>query len=103
MNNNPVDEADVVSDEIKGEIYSITERLIILIVIFIIGLILCIIYLCRRIDIKQFSCLYFFICLIYSSMFIMLNVITMFDLVYSNEVRMTKFLDMISIYYKIFN
>ena len=64
MNNNPGDETDVpASDEIKGEIYSTTERWIIFIVIYVVSLILCIIYLFLRIDVKQFSFPIFLLCL----------------------------------------
>ena len=103
MNNNPLNETDKASVENKGELYSRTERWIIFIVIYIVTLILCILYLCCRIDTKQFSFPLFVLCLIYSSFFVMLNVISMFDLLYSNEVGMTKFLDMVSIYYQVFN
>ena len=99
MNNNTLNETDGASDEIKGETYSITERWIILLVIYIVSLILCIIYMCFRIDAKQFSFSLFVLCLIYSSFFVMLNVISLFDLLYSNEVGMVKFVNMISIYY----
>ena len=76
MNNNPVNETDKTSVEIKGELYSRTERWIILIVIYIVTLILCILYLCCRIDTKQLSFPLFVLCLIYSSFFVMLNVIS---------------------------
>ena len=103
MNNNPLNETDGASDEIKGEIYSPIERWIILLVIYIVSLILCIIYMRHRIDYKQFSLPLFVLCLIYSSFFVMLNVISMIDLFFSDEVGMAKLLDMISIYYEIFN
>ena len=44
------------------------------------SLILCIIYLCFRTDGKQFS---FVLCLVYSSLFVMLNIMSMFDLIFS--------------------
>ena len=103
MNNNTLNETDGASHEIKGETYSTTERWIILLVIYIVSLILCIIYMCFRIDAKQFSFSLFVLCLIYSSFFVMLNVISMLDLGFSSEVGMVKFVNMISIYYEIFN
>jgi len=104
MSNNPGDETNAAaSNEIKGEIYSTTERWIIFIVIYLVSFILCIIYLFLRIDVKQFSLPIFILCLIYSSLFVMLNVISMFDLMYSNEVGMEKFIEMVSIFYQIFN
>lgn len=104
MNNNPGDETDVpASDEIKGEIYSTTERWIIFIVIYVVSLVICIIYLFLRIDVKQFSLPIFILCLINSSLFVMLNVMSMFDLMFSSEVGMEKFFDMVSIFYQIFN
>ena len=103
MNNNTLNETDGASDEIKGETYSITERWIILLVIYTVSLILCILYMRHRIDYKQFSLPLFVLCLIYSSFFVMLNVISMLDLGFSSEVGMVKFVNMISIYYEIFN
>ncbi len=65
MNNNPLNETNIASDEIKGETYSTTERWIIFLVIYTVSLILCIIYMCFRIDGKQFSFSLFVLCLIY--------------------------------------
>ena len=87
MNNNTLNETDGASDEIKGETYSITERWIILLVIYTVSLILCILYMRHRIDYKQFS----------------LPLLSMLDLGFSSEVGMVKFVNMISIYYEIFN
>lgn len=104
MSNISLNETDVSSsEEVRGEYYSTWERWTILIVIYVISLIICIIYLFLRIDVKQFSLPIFVLCLIYSSFFVMLNAITLFDLVFSNEVGMKKFFDMVSIYYVFFN
>ena len=104
MSNKPLDETDVqASDEIIGEIYSTLERWIIFIVIYVVSLILCSIYLFWRVDVKQFSFPIFALCLIYSSFFVMLNEMALFDLFFSNEVGMVKFIDMISIFYEVFN
>ena len=104
MDNKPVEETDVPSsDKIKGETYSTTERWIIFIAIYVVSLIICIIYLLLRIDVKQFSFPIFILCLIYSSLFVMLNVMSMYDLLFSHEVGMKKFFEMVSIFYKVFN
>jgi len=104
MDNKPVEETDVpASDKIKGETYSTSERWIIFIVIYVVSLIVCIAYLFLRIDVKQFSLPIFILCLIYSSLFVMLNVMSMFDLIFSNEVGMKKFFEMVSIFYQVFN
>jgi len=104
MSNKPLDETDIpASDEISGEIYSTLERWIIFIIIYVVSLILCAIYLFLRVDNKQFSYLLFALCLVYSSFFVMLNVMTMFDLMFSNEIGMVKFFDMVSIFYDVFN
>ena len=104
MSNTPLDETDIpASDEISCETYSTTEIWIIFAVIYAVSLIICIIYLVYRVDVKQFSFLIFVICLIYSSFFIMLNEMAMLDLFFSHEVGMVQFIDMISKFYKVFN
>ena len=102
MSNQPVDEINTSSsDEIISEIYSTSERWIIFIVLYVVSLILCIIYLCFRTDVKQFSLSIFVLCLIYSSLFVMLNVMTMFDLIFSHEEGYEKFFKMVSNFYQI--
>ena len=104
MNNQSFNETDTTtSDEINVDTYSTGERWIIFIVIYIVSLILCIVYLFLRTDYKQFSLPIFILCLIYSSFFVMLNVMAMFDLIFSNEKGMIKFFEMVSIFYEIFN
>ena len=101
MNNDETDTS--ASDEFKGETYSTCERWIIFIVIYVVSLILCIVYLFLRTDVKQFSLPIFVLCLIYSSFFVMLNVIAMFDLMFSSEEGMVKFFEMVSTFYEVFN
>ena len=104
MSNKPLDETDVpASDEVSGEIYSTKETWIIFIVIYAVSLIICVIYLFFRIDVKQFSFLIFALCSLYSSFFVMLNEMALFDLFFSHDVRMVKFYDKVSIFYKVFN
>ena len=77
MENKTSKETDILaSDRIKGEIYSTAERWIIFIVIYLFSLVICIIYLLRLIDVKPFSFPIFLLCLIYSSLFVMLNAMT---------------------------
>ena len=86
MINNSINETDAISsDEIIGETYSTLERWIIFIVIYIVSLILCIVFLLLRTDVKQFSLPIFVLCLVYSSFLVMLNVMAMFDLVFSSQ------------------
>ena len=104
MSDRPMDEMDASSsDEIISEAYSTSERWIIFIVLYVVSLILCIIYLCFRTDVKQLSLPIFILCLIYSSLFVMLNVMTMFDLIFSHEEGYEKFFKMVSNFYQVFN
>ena len=104
MNNNPGDKTDAAaSDEIMDETLSTTESWVIFIVVYVVSLIICIIYLFRRIDVKQFSISIYLLCLIYSSLFVMLKVMTMLDLSFSNKEGMEKFFELLSIFYKVFN
>ena len=104
MNNNLENETDSTSsDKIKGETYNTSERWVIFIVIYVVSLIICIIYLFFRTDVKQFSFGIFVLCLLYSSLFVMLNVISMFDLLFSSEKGMVKFFKMVSTFYEVFN
>ena len=104
MINNSINETDASSsDDIIGETYSTYERWIIFIVIYVISLIICIVFLFLRIDVKQFSLPLFVLCLIFSSFFVMLNVMAMFDLLFSNDKGMIKFLKMVSTFYEVFN
>ena len=91
------------SDEIKGETYNTSERWVMFIVIYVVSLIICIIYLFFRTDVKQFSIGIFALCLLYFSLFVMLNVISMFDLIFSSEKGMVKFFKMVSTFYEVFN
>ena len=104
MSNKPENETDALnSDEIKGEVYSTGERWTLFIVIYVVSLIICIVYLFLRTDPKQFSWPIFVLCLLYSSFFVTLNVMAMFDLLFSNQEGMEKFFQMVSIFYETFN
>jgi len=87
-NKSTEEEADILaSDRIKGEF----------------SLVICIVYLFWRIDVKKFTFTIFLLCLIYSSLFVMLNAMTMFDILFNKEAGMEKFFEMVSIFYQIFN
>jgi len=104
MDNNPGDKTDVAaSDEIKDETFSTTDSWVIFIVIYVVSLILCFLYLFFRIDVKQFSISIFLLCLIFSSLFVMLNIMIMFDMSFNKMVGMEKFIEFVSIFYKVFN
>ena len=91
------------STELIEEKYSLGQRWLILVIIYVISLIICIIFLFLRTDVKQFSLPIFILCLIYSSFFVLLNVIAMFDLLFSNDAGFTKLLNMIEKYYNIYD
>ena len=87
----------------KEEIYSLGERILIFLVLFVGSLIISLIYLFCRVDFKQTYCFWFIICVIYASCFVFLNVIAMFDLVFNNIEGFEKFFKTITTYYIVFN
>ena len=83
----------------------ITYGWLVILLICLVSFIICLIFLYCLTDIKQCTvCTFFiyFICLIYLSCFISLNVMSMFDLMFSNG-GLDKFINMIETYYDIFN
>ena len=85
------------------EFYSSKERLTIFLVLYAVALIISFIYLFRSVDRKQISIIIFIISLIYASAFVYLNFLAVFDLIYTTEKGFEKFLNTISIFYKIFS
>ena len=85
------------------EIYTLAERWIILLSIYIESLLICIGFLCCRIKIKINNCIIFIICVIYSSLFVFLNIIAAVDLMMNNIKGFEKMMNMIEKYYEIFN
>ena len=85
------------------EIYTLAERWIILLTIYILSLFTSIVFLYGRIKIKINNCVIFIICVIYSSLFVFLNVIAVFDLIMNNVKGCEKMMNMIEKYYEIFD
>ena len=86
-----------------SEIYSATERAIILTIIFAFSFIVSFIYLYRRVDYKRISLIIFIPCWIYFSLFISLNIIGIYDFVYAGRKGFDKFSKFISGFYAVFN
>ena len=85
------------------EIYTLAERWIIFITLYILSLVTSIIFICYRVKIKKSNIIIYLICVIYSSLFVFLNVIAVFDLGMINMAECQKLMSMIEKYYKIFN
>ena len=85
------------------EIYTLAERWIIFITLYILSLVTSIIFICYRVKIKKSNIIIYVICVIYSSLFAFLNVIAVFDLGMINIAECQKLMSMIEKYYKIFN
>ena len=85
------------------ELYTLAERWIILLTLYILSLFTSITFICCRVKIKKNNSIIFIICVIYSSLFIFLNVIAIFDLTMKNIKECQKFMNMIEKYYEIFN
>ena len=86
-----------------SEIYSSRERAIIFLVTAAVSLVASCIYLFCRIDYKRTSLLVFIVCLIYSSLFVNLNLLAMFDSCFGNAAGFEKFSKIISIFYDKFS
>ena len=87
----------------EAEIYSVGERALVFVIIAITSIVVSLTYLICRVDRRKVSWYIFIICLVHSSLFIFLNIISMFDLVFSNEKGFTNFSKFISIFYTIFD
>lgn len=83
--------------------YSSKEIWLFITFIYIISLVISIIYLLYYIDRHQISFLILIICIIYSSLFIFLNIIVIFDLIYNNEDGFEKLFNIITNFYLIFS
>ena len=70
-----------------SEIYSLTERLIIILSAAFLSIIISFTYLFRRVTCKRIKCYIFLICFIYSASFIFLNIIAMFDLMFNKNLE----------------
>ena len=87
----------------EAEIYSVGERALVFVIIAITSIVVSLTYLICRVDRRKVSWYIFIICLVHSSLFIFLNIISMFDLVFSNEKGFKNFSKFISIFYTIFD
>ena len=86
-----------------GDIYSSKETWLIIGIIYIISLVISIIYLLYYVDGNQISYIILIICIIYFSLFIFLNIIAIFDLVFKNKDGFEKLFKFITNFYLVFN
>ena len=86
-----------------SDIYSVGERVVIYIVIAITAIVLSLVYLFCRINRKKVSCFIFVLCFLYFALFIFLNFISMFDLVFNNQKGFENFSKVISKFYEVFD
>ena len=84
------------------ELFSTTQRGIILTIIFVASFIISLIYLYRRVDYKKTSMIIFISCWIYFSLFVSLNIIALFDFLIASYKGIEKFVKSITIFYEIF-
>ena len=85
------------------DVYSSKQRAIIFSIIFIVSFIISLTYLFKRVDYKKTSLAIFFLCVIYSTFFVALNIIAAFDLESGNGDKYVKFSKFISDFYTAFN
>ena len=86
-----------------SEVYSLEERVIIFSSAALLSLIISFTYLFRRITCKKIKWYIFLICFLYSSAFIYLNILAMFDLIFNDRKGFEKCRKFISKFYEIFN
>ncbi len=84
------------------EIYSSTERLIIILVIYACSLAISLIYLCPRVDFKKASLIIIVLCVLYASLFVFLNVIAVFDLFVGGLEGFNELMKIIGYFYLVF-
>ena len=85
------------------DIYSSKQRAIIFSIIFIVSFIISLVYLFKRIDYKKNSLVIFFLCVIYTTFFVALNIIAAFDMETGRGDKYVKFSKFISDFYTAFN
>ena len=86
-----------------SDIYSVGERVVIYIVIAITAIVLSLVYLFCRVNRKKISLFIFALCSLYFALFIFLNFISMFDLVFNNQKGFENFSKVISKFYEVFD
>ena len=84
------------------EVYSSKERAIIFSVIFIASFIIALIYLYMKVDYKRTKLVIFALCVIYTSFFVALNIISVFDFTSGNGEKYVKFSKFIRDFYTSF-
>ena len=85
-----------------AKVYSLAETAVIISVIYIISLIVSMIYICYHVELKRAKCFVFIVCLIYASLFVFLNLISIFDMILNNEEGFEKLFKFIKNFYKVF-
>ena len=85
------------------EIFSLGKRWILISVIYGVSLTTSIIYLCCRVDRKQTSYIIFVLCIIYTSLFVFLNIIAVLDLFFNSKKGFGTLIEIISKFYTIFD
>ena len=86
-----------------SDVYSVGERVVIYIVIAIVAIVLSLVYLFCRVNRKKISLFIFALCSLYLALFIFLNFISMFDLVFNNQKGFENFSKVISKFYEVFD
>lgn len=86
-----------------SDVYSVGERVVIYIVIAIVAIVLSLVYLFCRVNRKKISWFIFALCSLYFALFIFLNFISMFDLVFNNQKGFENFSKVISKFYEVFD
>ena len=85
-----------------SEVYNLSERLVMIIVIYLCSLILSVCYLVKKVDRKKTSCIILIMCIIYVSLFINLNIIGIMDLFFSHKQGFEKLTEYITTFYLVF-
>ena len=85
-----------------SEVYNLSERLVMILVIYLCSLIISVCYLVKKVDRKKTSCIIFIMCIIYVSLFINLNVIAIMDLFFSHKQGFEKLTKYITTFYLVF-
>ena len=83
--------------------FSFSENFTMIFVLYISSLVISLVYLCCRVDRKKTSCIIFALSIIYASLFVFLNIIAAFDLLFSKQEEFGKVLEFVKKFYFAFN
>ena len=83
--------------------FSFSENFTMIFVLYISSLVISFVYLCCRVDMKKTSCIIFTLSIIYASLFVFLNIIAAFDLLFSKQEEFGKMLEFVKKFYFAFN